>query len=144
LPVRRLPADGLEAWRLVKDHGYEGLVAKDEASPYQAGESRSWVKVKVRQDGRFLVGGIGETADRAPRLFVGEKREGQLVYRGAVELSVGRALVDELLKQGRQCQTSPFENLRSRRVTWLEPTVAVEVSYVRLQQGWLRGPACRG
>jgi hypothetical protein len=30
------------------------------------------VPVKVRQDGRFLVGGIGQTANRAPRLFVGE------------------------------------------------------------------------
>src|SRR6266566_324841 len=43
LPVRRLAADGLEAWELVKDRGYEGLVAKDGASEYQTGESRSWV-----------------------------------------------------------------------------------------------------
>jgi len=29
-------------------------------------------------------------------------------------------------------------------VTWLAPTIAIEVSYGRLQQGWLREPACRG
>jgi ATP-dependent DNA ligase len=31
-PVRRLAADGLEAWHHVVERGYEGLVAKDEAS----------------------------------------------------------------------------------------------------------------
>jgi len=35
-PVRRLAPDGLEAWKQVVEHGYEGLVAKDEASLYQA------------------------------------------------------------------------------------------------------------
>ena len=33
LPVRRLADDGLKAWRQVLEHGYEGLVAKDPASP---------------------------------------------------------------------------------------------------------------
>src|SRR5262249_868794 len=144
LPIRRLPSDGLEAWRLVKERGYEGLVAKHANSPYQAGESRSWVKLKVRQDGQFLVGGIGETVDGGPRLFIGEQVEGELLYRGTVELGVGRTLVAELLKRGRQRRMSPFEGIRPRRVTWLAPTVAIEVSYGRLQQGWLREPACRG
>jgi hypothetical protein len=31
-PVRRLASDGHEAWRQVLERGYEGLVAKDEAS----------------------------------------------------------------------------------------------------------------
>ena len=142
LPMRRLATDGLEAWEVAKERGYEGLVAKDEASPYQAGESRSWLKIKVRQDGRFLVGGVGETVDGSPRLFLGEEVEGELVYRGTVELGVGSGLVGELLKRGRPRRSSPFEGFRSRKITWLEPTVAVEVvTYGRLQQGWLREPA---
>jgi ATP dependent DNA ligase domain len=31
-PVRRLATDGLEAWKQVVERGYEGYVAKDEAS----------------------------------------------------------------------------------------------------------------
>ena len=46
LPVRRLPADGLAAWAQVLDRRYEGLVAKDDASPYIGGATRSWLKVK--------------------------------------------------------------------------------------------------
>jgi bifunctional non-homologous end joining protein LigD len=47
LPARRLAADGLEAWAQVLERGYEGLVGKDEASPYVEGRTLSWLKVKV-------------------------------------------------------------------------------------------------
>jgi bifunctional non-homologous end joining protein LigD len=46
LPVRRLPAYGAEAWAMVLARRYEGLVAKDEMSPYRGGVTRSWLKVK--------------------------------------------------------------------------------------------------
>jgi ATP-dependent DNA ligase len=47
LPARRLLADGLEAWVQVIERGYEGLVGKDEASPYREGRTLAWLKVKV-------------------------------------------------------------------------------------------------
>lgn len=46
-PVRRLAPNGLVAWAQVLETGFEGYVAKDEASPYVAGVTRSWLKVKV-------------------------------------------------------------------------------------------------
>jgi bifunctional non-homologous end joining protein LigD len=46
LPVRRLAANGLDAWAQVVGSGYEGLVAKDEASVYEGGATRRWLKVK--------------------------------------------------------------------------------------------------
>jgi bifunctional non-homologous end joining protein LigD len=45
-PSRRLAEDGLEAWAQVLERGYEGLVGKDEASPYTEGRTLSWLKVK--------------------------------------------------------------------------------------------------
>ena len=47
LPARRLAPDGLEAWAQVLARGYEGLVGKDEASPYIEGRTLAWLKVKV-------------------------------------------------------------------------------------------------
>jgi ATP-dependent DNA ligase len=44
--VRRLAADGLAAWKQVIERGYEGYVAKDEASVYEGGPTRRWLKVK--------------------------------------------------------------------------------------------------
>jgi bifunctional non-homologous end joining protein LigD len=48
LPVRRLSDDGLKAWEQVLEHGFEGLVAKDPASPYLGGRTLAWLKVKQR------------------------------------------------------------------------------------------------
>jgi hypothetical protein len=47
---------GLKAWSEVIARGYEGLVAKDEASADEAGPTRRWLKVKqkhwtVEEDG---------------------------------------------------------------------------------------------
>jgi bifunctional non-homologous end joining protein LigD len=46
LPVRRLADAGLKASQQVIERGYEGLVAKDPASPYVGGRTLKWVKVK--------------------------------------------------------------------------------------------------
>jgi ATP-dependent DNA ligase len=36
LPVRRFSDDGLNAWQEAMERGYEGIMAKDSASPHQA------------------------------------------------------------------------------------------------------------
>jgi len=47
--ARRLAEDGLDAWKEVVSHGWEGLVAKDSASLYEPdARTRSWVKVKYK------------------------------------------------------------------------------------------------
>jgi bifunctional non-homologous end joining protein LigD len=48
LPVRRLARNGFEAWSEVVARDYEGLVAKDESSLYEAGPTRRWLKVKQK------------------------------------------------------------------------------------------------
>ena len=45
--MRRLTSNGLVAWDEVLQAGFEGYVAKDEASPYVGGVRGSWLKVKV-------------------------------------------------------------------------------------------------
>jgi bifunctional non-homologous end joining protein LigD len=47
LPARRLSGSGVEAWSEVERRGYEGLVAKDEASLYVGGRTLSWLKVNT-------------------------------------------------------------------------------------------------
>jgi ATP-dependent DNA ligase len=47
-PVRRLAPNGLEAWTQVIERGYEGYVAKDEASVSEGGPTRRWLKVKQK------------------------------------------------------------------------------------------------
>jgi bifunctional non-homologous end joining protein LigD len=54
LPARRLASNGLVAWREVEQMAAEGLVAKDDASPYVGGRSLSWRKV-LRPESRGAV-----------------------------------------------------------------------------------------
>src|SRR5436853_6625612 len=57
---RRLVRDGKAAYREAKRLGWEGIIAKDERSPYQPGvRSPFWRKVKVRNDSEFVIGGCG-------------------------------------------------------------------------------------
>jgi hypothetical protein len=49
-PARASSPDGLEARKQMIERGYEGYVAKDEASAYEGGPTRRWLKVK--QGGR--------------------------------------------------------------------------------------------
>ena len=44
-----LSDDGMKAWQEVQERGYEGYVAKDEASPYSGGRTLSWLKVKPKE-----------------------------------------------------------------------------------------------
>ncbi len=61
LPARRLATDGLEAWQEVLARGYEGLVGKDDASPYVGGRTLKWLKV---QQPRYREGERGGTRRR--------------------------------------------------------------------------------
>jgi bifunctional non-homologous end joining protein LigD len=45
-PARRLSPNGFAAWAEVLQRGYEGMVAKDPESPYVAGRTLKWLKVK--------------------------------------------------------------------------------------------------
>ncbi len=47
LSARRLASNGLDAWAQVVGNGYQGYVAKQEASEYRGGPTRAWLKVKV-------------------------------------------------------------------------------------------------
>ena len=59
---RQLASDGLEAYRIAKRKGYEGVVAKDLASPYVGGRSKYWLKVKVHQEDEFIICGYTKPA----------------------------------------------------------------------------------
>jgi hypothetical protein len=58
-----------KAWEQVVESGYEGLVAKEEASGYEGGPTRRWLKVKV--SGRTDPEGPLAAADQR---FVGASR----------------------------------------------------------------------
>jgi ATP-dependent DNA ligase len=80
-PVRRLSGDGRKAWEEVLARGIEGYVGKDPSSTYlSGGPTRSWLKAKVRHEGRFIVGGVVERTE-GWSLLLGTIQSGGLEQR---------------------------------------------------------------
>ena len=130
---------------MVKQHGWEGLVAKDPTAPYIGGSTQRWLKVKVRHEGRFIVGGVMRSGSSVTGLLVGQRERGRLLYRGTVEWGLFRQVVTQLVAtvEGLAQSTSPFADLkRSPEVTWLAPRLAAEVSCEIMDQR-LRDPVLR-
>jgi bifunctional non-homologous end joining protein LigD len=145
-PARRLPDEGLEAWGLVRERHWEGLVGKDPSAPYREGTTRRWLKVKVRQEGTFVVGGVTGTRDNPAGLLVGVAEAAGLRYVGTVEWgSFGRLAADLVAGVGGLVRpSSPFVDLdRAAGVLWLEPVLRAEVSYSGIVEERLRDPTLR-
>jgi bifunctional non-homologous end joining protein LigD len=135
IPSRRLAKNGLEAFEEAKRRGFEGLVAKDLASPYVEKRSNAWLKVKVHQEDEFVIGGI--TKPEGARkyfgaLLLGAYQAGQLHYVGKVGTGFDESALASLYKTFRSLvtQRSRFvEHLREKGVTYLEPKLVAQISF---------------
>lgn len=153
LPLaQRLGDDGVAAFAEARRRGLEGIVAKDSASPYEANtRSRAWLKVKVRAEEEFVIGGF--TAPTGARshfgaLLVGAYDDHGLRYAGKVgtgftgqALAVLRQRFEPLVRT-----LSPFLDApRARNVTWLEPALVAQIGFTeRTGDGRLRHPSFLG
>ena len=135
---RRLAKNGLDAFKVAKRRGYEGLVAKDLASPYVGTRSRSWLKVKVHQEDEFVI--VGYTAPEGSRqnfgaLLLGAYEDGTLHYVGKVGTGFDRKTLAALHKRFEPLvrRTTPLADPpRERAVTYLRPQLVAQIAYEEL------------
>ena len=74
-------------------------MAKDAESAYRGGPTRSWVKVKVRREGRFVVGGVVGWPHTFAGLLVGQRVGRRLLYRGSVEWGLGLRTAEQIVRR---------------------------------------------
>jgi bifunctional non-homologous end joining protein LigD len=131
----RLAPDGLKAYQIAKKQGFEGVMAKDESSPYTAGRSAQWLKFKVKQEDEFVV--IGYTAPAGARehfgaLLLAAHEGDQLKYVGKVGTGFSRETLAKLyrkfqaLVRGKAPVADPP---REHDVTWLAPRLVAQIAY---------------
>ncbi len=150
--ARRLPANGLTAYRLAQKHGWEGVIGKDDASPYEPGRrSRSWLKVKCRKEAEFVIGGF--TTPRGQRKYFGALLVGlfdgpALRFVGKVGAGFSRATLADLSTRMRGLRTdeSPFRPApREAGVTWIRPELVAQLAFAEwTADGKLRQPVFLG
>ena len=148
---RRLPSNGIEAFKAAKEKGLEGLVAKDAASPYVEGRSSNWLKVKVHQEDEFVIGGYTRpegTRTHFGALLVGAYGRNGLRFTGKVGTGFSNETLKKLYQkfQALKRSESPFENPpREKGVSWIEPRLVGQFAYQEwTAEGKLRQPVFLG
>jgi bifunctional non-homologous end joining protein LigD len=135
LPTARLAENGLEAFRIAKRRGYEGVVAKDSSSPYVERRSRYWLKVKVRLEEEFVIAGYTPPAGARKyfgSLLLGAYENGLLRYVGRVGTGFDEKALKLLFRkfQPLKRKSSPFvPSPRIRTATFLSPKLVAQISF---------------
>jgi len=149
---RRLVRDGKAAYHEAKRLGWEGIIAKDERSPYQPGvRSPLWRKVKVRKESEFVIGGY--TAPKGGRQHLGALLVGlydgpELRFVGKVGTGFTQDTLDILATKLERLRTEkpPFDPApRIKDATWVRPKLVAQLVYAEwTADGKLRQPAFLG
>jgi len=132
--------DGLTFFKVVRDAGLEGMMAKRAASAYRAGKrSRQWLKIKARLTQEAVIAGF--TEPRGSRndfgaLVLGVFDKNELIFIGhtgggfdAQKLKDIRARLNPLIRKTSPFKTAPKTNMP---VTWVKPALVCEVAF----HGW--------
>jgi bifunctional non-homologous end joining protein LigD len=132
--------------------GWEGVIAKNEASRYVSRRTRDWLKFKCTKAQEFVIGGY--TDPRGTRigfgaLLVGYHQRGKLTYAGKVGTGYDTATLQRLGRQLARLRTatSPFagDELPRRGVHWAEPKLIAQIGFTEWTPGGkLRHPRFLG
>ncbi len=142
--------------------GLEGIIAKKADTPYKAGRSPHWLKIKADRTADFAVVGFTEPKGGRPgfgALQLADIVKGRLVYAGRA----GTGFTDKMLKEWHErlledvrkdppCfgpvktpdeEPPPSSTIPEvKTTTWVEPKYVVEVRYTEwTHEGVLRHPA---
>jgi len=154
-PIRvsqSLEASSVDLTKIVREFGFEGIVAKRRDSQYESGKrTGAWSKYKVNHGQEFVIGGY--TAPQGARehlgaLLVGYYEGGKLRYAGKVGTGFTAAALADLARRFRPLvrSTPPFADApRERGVTWLAPRLVAQIGFMeRTADGRLRHPVFLG
>ncbi len=135
--AERLGTDGPAAYERAIKRGWEGVVGKDLTSPYEAGRrSLRWLKVKVRLEEEFVIGGFTLPSEPRPHfgaLLVGLWEGRSLRYCGSVGTGFTDAILLSLLERLEPLyrKDSPFSPAprEVKDPVWVEPRLVARVAY---------------
>ena len=130
--------------RVVKEFGFEGIIAKRKDSYYESGKrTGTWVKYKVNRSQEFVIGGYiqGNPLDA---LVVGYYQDGKLLYASKVRNGFVPRIRHEVWSRLKDLETDacPFANLPEKKRTqwaltkeemkkcvWLRPELVAQIEF---------------
>ena len=152
LYAEHLQGDGAEIYARACAMGLEGIVSKQQDTPYRSGRVESWIKVKCSKRDAFPIIAFVEKLGAKPRktasLYVGRREGDRLLYAGKVRSGYTEAVARDLCERLDPFirQNSPLsEPVNKPKATWVEPVLEAEVAYSMVtENGLLREAVFKG
>jgi bifunctional non-homologous end joining protein LigD len=140
--IAAVPERGEDLYAAVEGLGLEGIVAKRADSPYRAGYSPQWLKIRVDQTADFAILGfdpVGRTGFR--KLYLGVRVGTGWAYAGSVGTGFDTAETREI-----RARLEPARRPRpplppaakpsvERSAVWVDPELVAEVRYKEITGG---------
>src|SRR5260370_22614941 len=128
---------GVDLYRLAKEKGLEGIIAKRKTSPYRPGKrSQDWLKIKARPQQEFVVCGFTEgkgSRKHFGALLLGGYRNGRLRYFGHSGTGFSEKGLKEAIDRLKPLfiDKSSVENPPKipEKIQWVQPRLVCEVAY---------------
>ena len=132
--------------------GWEGLIAKRAQSPYVAGRSTDWLKLKCVWEQEFVIGGYTDPAGSRTdfgALLVGYYEDGRLRYGGKVGTGYTASTLRDLGAHVRALETheTPFVDAQPvpHGTHWARPELVAQIAFAEwTNDGRLRQPRFLG
>jgi bifunctional non-homologous end joining protein LigD len=132
---------GKEFFKVVKQAGLEGMVAKRRTSKYSGTLTDDWLKVKCLRTHDFIVGGwIPDCGRQFGALLLGELVDGHLRYVGQVGSPSKARVMRAIMRMLTPRTQSPFSDTISHLgAKFCEPAIRVGVEFQDMtDDGYLR------
>ncbi|MFL6799996.1 MAG: DNA ligase D [Xanthobacteraceae bacterium] len=150
--VEHLEADGPTVFEHACRMGLEGIVSKRRDSPYRAGRSESWLKLKCVRSDTFPIVAFVEKLGASPRkiasLYLGRWQDDQLLYAGKARSGYTDAAARELREALDPLirRSSPLAiPVKKPKATWVEPSALAEIEHAGFtDDGLLRAAVFKG
>jgi hypothetical protein len=136
LYTEHLEGDGPQIRERACAMGLEGIVSKQQDTPYRSGRVESWIKVKCGRRDAFPIVAFVEKLGAKPRkiasFYVGRREGDRLLYAGKVRGGFTEAEARELRER-----LDPFirkdaplsEPVDKPKATWVEPVLEAEGAF---------------
>ena len=143
-----IEGDGEALYEQASALGLEGIVSKRTNATYQSGRTSTWVKVKAKPSGDFVIAGytVSAATEGLASLALAEFVDGELEYRGKCGTGFDAAMLTQLLHRLEPLQ-DPALKLEGapKDIIWVQPVLRCKVHYAnRTSDNLLRHSVFKG
>lgn len=138
-----------QCFDFAKEKNLEGIIVKKSNSPYRAGRSNDWLKIKNGKRQEFVIAGFATTVENEflSAILVGYYDKNKLVFAGKVgtgfnenNRKILRKTFDKLT-----VKDCPFSENVKEKAVWIKPELVAEIKFAEFtKDGRLRQPSFVG